>query len=439
MAVFIRRIATWLEQQRQKEKQLFEETRRRIEAETIWSTVGKTVISTQDLDQVLSTVIQVVNEKLQVETGSVLLRRPQTDELVFAKILRGNLEQFSSVHLRVGQGIVGWVVATGQSALVPDAAHDPRWYSDVDRKTGFTTRSILCVPLIAKGEVIGAIELLNKQGGTFTPDDLRLVESIAAPVAIAIQNARLHQQLRQQLDEVTQLFERVEHAKKEWEQTVDAIDEGIMLADPQGNILRANRTLANWLHKTATELVGQNCCRVVHRTDSPPPDCPHMQGMAFQDQARDVEIEEPHLGGIFRCISYPLRQRDGTFIGTVTVLKNVTTEKRLQSQLIQTEKLAATGRLAASLAHEINNPLQAIQGCLDLAQANPGNAEKQQRYLTLAKSELARLTTIVRLMLDLHRPVKEKRAPVDIYQAHAEIFSWLCKKPYNYEGCVRRM
>jgi hypothetical protein len=54
MAVFIRRIATWLEQQRQKEKQLFEETRRRIEAETIWSAVGKTVISTQDLDLVLS-------------------------------------------------------------------------------------------------------------------------------------------------------------------------------------------------------------------------------------------------------------------------------------------------------------------------------------------------------------------------------------------------
>jgi two-component system NtrC family sensor kinase len=92
------------------------------------------------------------------------------------------------------------------------------------------------------------------------------------------------------------------------------------------------------------------------------------------------------------------------------VLKDVTLERRLQAQLIQSEKLAATGRMAASLAHEINNPLQAIQGCLDLAQANLNKPEKQTRYLTMATGEISRLATFVQRMLDFSRPAKGNRA-----------------------------
>ena len=88
---------------------------RRVYAESVWSTVGKTVISTQDLDHILTTVIQIINEKMHVETGSILLREPDTDTIRFAKIMRGDIEEFASLRLKVGQGIVGWVVLTGQS------------------------------------------------------------------------------------------------------------------------------------------------------------------------------------------------------------------------------------------------------------------------------------------------------------------------------------
>lgn len=407
------RITTAVERQRTEQTRLREEVRRRAEAEAIWSTVGKMVVSTLDLDQVLTAVVQLINARMQVETGSVLLREPGTDELIFAKSLRGSTEQFVSFRLRVGQGVAGWVAQTGQSALVLDTAQDPRFFTEIDRQTGFRAHSILCTPLIVQDEVIGVIELLNKQGGAFTSDDLRLLESIAAPLAIAIQNARLHQQAHKQLTELSGLFHQVQRAKKEWEQTVDAIGDCMMLVDEHCRILRANRALADCLGTTPSALISQYCYQIIHGVDAPPSDCPHAQLMVAQDQTRSIEMDLPRLKGTFHFVVYALHDQDGKFSGSINVLKDITAEKRLQAQLIQSEKMAATGRLAASIAHEINNPLQAIQGCLDLAQAN-STAEKQQRYLAMAQSELSRLASIVQRMLDFYRPTTGTPAPLDV-------------------------
>jgi PAS domain S-box-containing protein len=395
---------------------------RRVYAESVWSTVGKTVISTQDLDQILTTVIQIINEKMHVETGSILLREPDTDTIKFAKIMRGDIEEFASVRLKLGQGIVGWVVATGQPALVPDVSRDPRWYNEIDKGTGFVTRSILCVPLIVGHEVIGAIELLNKRDGEFSQADVQLLESIAAPVAIAIQNAQLHQRVVTQLDDLTRMFHQVEHAKKEWETTVDAIDAGIVLTDEAGRVLRANNTLARWVKSTSREMVGQFCWRVVHNQPEPPDFCPHSRVIAGTKEPCESEIEDKYLGGVFRTTAFPLYDPAGKFVGAVSVLKDVSEEKRMQAQLIQSEKLAATGRLAASLAHEINNPLQGIQGCLELVEIAQSDAEQEQ-YLEMARKEVNRLGILVKSMLELARPSRGKPTRVNIFDLITEVLA----------------
>jgi two-component system NtrC family sensor kinase len=383
---------------------------RLAQSEAVWLTVGKVIISDLDLDSVLTTVTQVINENLNVETGSILLLEPHTQELTFAEILSGDQKQFAAMRLRAGQGIAGWIAQNKQSVIVPDVMRDPRFFSAIDSQTGFHTRSIMGVPLIVADEVIGVIELLNKRDGDFTNEDLSLLESIAAPVAIAIQNARLRQQLDRQFSEQTELLQKIERAKREWESTIDAIEEGILVVDEQCQVLRVNRALASWLGATPAALVGNFCYRVVHGLDAPPAHCPHAHVVSGQGHARNVEYEEPHLRRTLRFTAYPIHAHDGALIGTANVLKDVTLERRLQAQLIQSEKLAATGRMAASLAHEINNPLQAIQGCLDLAQANLNKPEKQTRYLTMATGEISRLATFVQRMLDFSRPAKGNRA-----------------------------
>ncbi len=97
--------------------------------------------------------------------------------------------------------IAGQVLQEGQAILVPDVRKETLFYRAIDEITGFTTRSVLGVPLLTKEEAIGVIEAVNKPGG-FTAGDVRLLESVAASATVAIQNARLHEDLRRQLEEL---------------------------------------------------------------------------------------------------------------------------------------------------------------------------------------------------------------------------------------------
>jgi PAS domain S-box-containing protein len=408
VALLVARFFESIEQHRRDLAHLLEQARR----EAVWGTVGKQVLNAHTLDEVLTMIMQAVNQAMNVESGSVLLREWDSEQLYFAKILRGDAQHFSSLRIKVGQGIAGWVCETGQSLIVDDTTKDTRWYSGVDRVTGFQTRSILCVPLIADAQAIGVIELLNKVGGSFTRTDLRLLEAIATQVAPTIQNKRLQEQMLHSRFPSTEIFHRVEHAKQEWEQTVDAIDEGIALVDLDCRILRANRVLASWMNTTSNQLIGRQCFELFHGTPTPPATCPHVR-MLETHQPAEGEVESARLGKTYWLKTYPLYNPAGDHVGSVNVWRDITTEKRLSAQLIQSEKMAATGRLAASIAHEINNPLQALSGCIDLAQATT-DPDKVKRYLALASSELERLAAIVRRMIDFYRPSRGERTQVNV-------------------------
>jgi signal transduction histidine kinase/DNA-binding response OmpR family regulator len=102
--------------------------------------------------------------------------------------------------------------------------------------------------------------------------------------------------------------------------------------------------------------------------------------------------------------------------------------EKSQAQLVQAEKLAAMGRLAASIAHEINNPLQAIHNCLHLTLKKPLNEEKKNRYLGMAQEEVERLITIVQRMLEFYRPSKEGMALTDVHTIIENVLSLSSKR-----------
>jgi GAF domain-containing protein len=165
--------------------------------------------STLDLEHVLALVMAKINELLGVEAGSVTLLSKDRQELVFHTLVGGAPDVLKDMRMPASEGIVGWVVSHGKSLLVPDVAQDPRHYVQMDVKSGFKTKSILCVPLITKGTVIGAIEVLNKIDGDFDADDLRMMESLALSAATAIENAMLFQREKQSLKKLEQAQEEL--------------------------------------------------------------------------------------------------------------------------------------------------------------------------------------------------------------------------------------
>ncbi len=195
---------------------LQEETQRHNRELAALNEIGQIINSTLDLRETLTLITTQTNRLLGTQATLVLLYDEERDDLYFAAGSGPGADSLVGQRLPLGQGIAGWVVEHDEPTLVPDVAQDPRWFSDFDRSGDFKTRSILCVPLRSKGRIIGALETVNKEGG-FSQDDVRLLTALAAPVATAIENARLFEQVRNgraQLQALSRRLVEVQEAER---------------------------------------------------------------------------------------------------------------------------------------------------------------------------------------------------------------------------------
>ncbi|MFQ5926072.1 MAG: diguanylate cyclase [Terriglobia bacterium] len=183
--------------------------RRKIEQFSIFHDMAKALTSNLQLDQVLKTIMDKIQEFLQPDTWSLLLVDERTNELYFQIATGAGAGKLKDVRLKMGEGIAGWVAQTGEATIVPDVSKDERFYSGVDQKTEMRTHSIVCVPIRGKERVLGVIELINYVGQRpFDENDLQLMQAMADYAAIALENA-LHVRRIHELtitDDVTELY-----------------------------------------------------------------------------------------------------------------------------------------------------------------------------------------------------------------------------------------
>jgi len=159
--------------------------------------------------EILRIIMEKTADLIKAEGWSVLLLDHEQGELVFEAAAGEAGKKLLGLRLKIGQGVAGWVARYGQSLIVSDVTKDPRFYSGVDKKTKFITKSILCVPMRSRDKIIGVVEVVNKIGGEpFTPDDLEIFENLVAHVTIALQNAAMYRKMEEAslVDDLTQLF-----------------------------------------------------------------------------------------------------------------------------------------------------------------------------------------------------------------------------------------
>lgn len=173
--------------------------------------VSRLVSSTLDVEEIPRLLIQHTAEIFGAESGSLALMDQERKGVTFQLAYDGQgneLTQLRNFLMPLGQGIVGQVAQNGVPLIVNNVREDPGWSPVADRLTGFTTKKIMAVPLIAEGEVIGVIELLNKKDGDFGQNDLELLSLVAASAAIAIQNARQYAALQRSNKALEQVQEQ---------------------------------------------------------------------------------------------------------------------------------------------------------------------------------------------------------------------------------------
>lgn len=175
---------------------LLREMDERIKELQILTETSTLIGSTLDLKRLLHVIMERLKEVMQAEASSIFLIDEATNELYFLVATGEKGEEAKEIRVPWGKGIVGWTAERGETLNVPDVTKDTRFFTGVDKKTKWQTRSILAVPLKIKGKVIGVAEVLNKIGDEpFDERDEKVFEAIAKQAAVAIDNARLYTDL----------------------------------------------------------------------------------------------------------------------------------------------------------------------------------------------------------------------------------------------------
>ncbi len=455
---------------------LYEEARHRADQLAVLNEIGRMMTSTLDLDKVLRVIMEATVSVLQGEAGSVLLLDEATDELVFAAAVGPSSDKVHGARLPPGAGIAGRAVREGQSLLINNTQQNDQFYPAVDQSTGLITRTLMAAPLRVHARIIGVMEVINKRNARFTTADLHLLDLLAPTAATAIENARLYARETQLSDEVRRhnrelsVLHAISAALSESLEIKQVMEAALMVLQPEFEFDDGYLTL---LDNTADHRVS------VHH-QAPPLTTPPDQNQTAQQftqhaiDSREVRLlddtrSDSHDGQAWRAantgafVAVPLwghdyiqgvlqmawqqprhfTDRTAPLLAAIGQQIGVAIERahlyevaqrrayeieQSHQRLVQSEKLAATGRLAMSLAHEINNPLQAIQNCLHLVLEFPLNDERKTYYLNMAREEVERLSVLVQSMLDFYRPSRSEQPNANVQSVIERVLTLLEQK-----------
>jgi two-component system, NtrC family, sensor kinase len=249
--------------------------------------------------------------------------------------------------------------------------------------------SWLGAPLVAAGRTMGAVSLSSDRAGTFGKAELTLVSAVLAQAAIALENARL--------------VELLSSAKREWEKTVDAISQAICIVDAHGTVRRANRVFADLIQTAVTAIPGRPWIGLL-----PPQWSDPVARAIAEPNATTTEIRAGDRTLLLTTI--PMAEPGSA----VLVFEDQTDRRRLQEQLIQSEKMSAIGQLIAGVAHDLNNPLASVVGFSDFL-AEAGEIPSSLREpLQVIRQEAERAATIVKNLLSFARRQEGERTRLPV-------------------------
>lgn len=275
----------------------------------------------------------------------------------------------------------------GEIIYVPDPNLDSR---DVDVSPEH--RSAMCLPLRVENQTIGVLEVGSTRPNAFDTAARWLLGTLADQASLAIENARL--------------FAELKHLKNFHENLVNNMAEGMTVQDAEGRVTFVNPSAAAIFGRSPAEVIGQRVVDLLPASQQSAILHAMARRQAGKSDQYELEVVRPDGTRLPVLVAGRPLYEGETFAGTVAVFTDLTEVKQLQTQLIQAARLSATGQLAASLAHEINNPLQAIHNGLQILLTFPTEPEEQREYLEVTAHEVERLIEMVGRILDFSRRPK---------------------------------
>jgi two-component system NtrC family sensor kinase len=248
--------------------------------------------------------------------------------------------------------------------------------------------SWLLAPFVARGRVTGAVAICGEPG-RFGDASLRLLEGLVAQTSIALESARL--------------IDLHDDGRRSWQEVVDAISPALCIVDRGGRIRRANRAFADLVNAPPASLIGRPWLAFV------PPEWAADLQRALDQQGAGREVDLRTGERTYAVTAVPISPTDRSTL--VLLFDDQTERRRLQDQLIQSEKMSAIGQLIAGIAHDLNNPLASVVGFADFLGEVPSVPPSLREPLTVIQEEAERASNIVKNLLSFARKQEHQRRP----------------------------
>ncbi len=288
--------------------------------------IGQVINSSLELDEVLTIVMDNIVRLTKAERGFLMLR-DEKGEMVIRTGRNWEMESINSSELTVSRSVVGRVIETGESLVTTNAQEDQRFMGQ-ESIVAFNLRSILCVPLKVKNDLIGVIYADNRiRAGIFAESERNLLVAFANQAAVAIENARLFSSLKHTLEEVTEL-------KNMMDNIFASITSGVITTNIQDQITLTNRAAESILGYASVDIVGHFLNDTLSSVSTELQ--PHLLEVRKTDKAiADLEISHhfPTRGNVdWRFNLSPLKDAGQKTQGIAIVLDDLTERKKLEAQ-----------------------------------------------------------------------------------------------------------
>jgi two-component system NtrC family sensor kinase len=397
--------------------ELLDESRRRADELSALYATSRLITARLDLASVLDRISRSVTSLIGSTGCGIGLVDAARGILVHAAAHGFKTPEWRALELPVGEGIIGRCAESRQPILVDDIRRDPRSARrDVDEREGI--RSMLCVPMMLGERLLGVISAFSTRADAFMPHHQRVLEAFGEQAAIAIHNAHLHGELEARVQERTR---QLDAEKRFVEVVLETLPLGVFVLDATLAVVRANRAGTAVVRDGA---LGPRPFRALFPADKAAAIDAFLQETIVERGVRTMEEEMALAGGArtLRLTAVALAAPGEASAHVVVLVEDLTRAKRLERQMLLAERLTTAGRLAAGVAHELNNPLATIAGCAeallerarDLKGEPPEELGDLRGYLATIEEEAYRCKEITGSLLQFVREPGSRRDRVDV-------------------------